>query len=177
MSHKLSSRIQGLKFMQRAAQRASGNTTEPTDVTAPPETKAENADESTEAWVVPAKYRIKTVTSQPSASWDAWLMDAHADDVDVPRPRKFGRWEKRAQTRDEPLASNDASDDDYDDDEDDDVMDDASETSRRASAAFRKPPSAHEPMPKRRAVAAPPHKQAPVADRKHGQRKKVTRLR
>ena len=123
MSHKLSSRIQGLKFMQRAAQRASGNTTEPTDVTAPPETKAENADESTEAWVVPAKYRIKTVTSQPSASWDAWLMDAHADDVDVPRTRKFGRWEKRAQTRDEPLASNDASDDDYDDDEDDEDKD------------------------------------------------------
>lgn len=104
----LSSRLQGLKFMQRGAARE-GVVSEKTDKMLPPKrgslSDSEGEDEkvtpsnlvaaNAEHWVVPAHLRVNLrPTTQDADSWDTWFLKATETDL-MPVRQQFGARKKR----------------------------------------------------------------------------------
>ncbi|WFD35475.1 hypothetical protein MCUN1_002331 [Malassezia cuniculi] len=183
MSEKLSSRVQGLKFMQRGAQRAAlaqgkdaPGTAAPPAVPAPepaPSAAADTADAAdaatpaaSEQWFVPADRRVRIATPpvQDASNWDAWLVSTDTDDA--PRAsacrQQLGKWKGKQQTKHKKQPKNDDDNDDDDDDahepdlseSDDGSSDYQSAPGSPAESGFRKPPSAADPPRKRPAPTA-----------------------
>lgn len=191
----LSSRLQGLKFMQRASARdelkdtkpnpASSKANFPAEGVSGDETEAKDVSRNAEHWVVPVNMRVKTKSAQRDTSnWDSWFQKATETDF-VPARQQFGSWKGRRNQGDDEFEE-DVSDNDeesYDDDDDDD--DDESFSSAPSSPAdkgFLKPPSApqsSQPAQKRRASSTwdepSRSKLAAVADKSQGLRKKKLR--
>ena len=153
MSKQLSSRLQGLKFMQRKAAQAPADTEDVTahEASAPAAEASASTPTTQEQWVMPDSARVRVARQPPAPKaihWDAWLTDA-LDETKETRPttrrRVFGKWDK-------PAARHAESEDEFASDDDDD--DDDDEEERYASAhsdlsspepGFRKPPSASGP--------------------------------
>lgn len=169
MSKQLSSRVQGLKFMQRGPVRpASEPESSPgpsTPAATPTKDAAPSEPAAQEQWVVPSHARVARPrpAAAPSTHWDTWLssaLDESSDTKPTSRRQVFGQWSKprrHAESEDE-LES----DDEY-----------ASAPSS-PETGFRKPPSANTPRAKR---GAPSHgerqrKLAAVASSQDGVRKK-----
>ncbi|PKI84202.1 hypothetical protein MVES_002239 [Malassezia vespertilionis] len=91
MAKQLSSRVQGLKFMQRGAARTSS----PPSAAACEEDRSvcqETADPAQEQWVLPTQFRACTnTTALPKNDWNAWLFDAYEEKPKaLNRRRTFG---------------------------------------------------------------------------------------
>ena len=167
----LSSRLQGLKFMQRGAQReAEQAETDRADISSRTRFNSERHDDDedddpspttatdssmSEQWVVPSYYRVKPKNSvQEPEQWESWFLNATAEDQ-APTRQQFGAWKEeirrpktqRSENHLDPAYSDDATDDEeFSDNEEDQDMDESinrrvSETFRK-SQDFRKPPSA-----------------------------------
>ena len=152
MSDKLSSRVQGLKFMQRGAQRAAlargQSTPDATKISEPPAPAPVGS--TSEQWVVPPERRVR-VAAPPvdePGNWDAWL--ASADNDEAPRAtacrQELGKWNKRAgahklKPKPEPDSDPDSMSD-FDSDSDSDSSDFKSAPGSPVEQGFRKPPSA-----------------------------------
>lgn len=177
MSKQLSSRVQGLKFMQRGSARPPN---EPDSSPSHTPTGPETPDTSTqEQWVVPAHARVQVAARPRAASmhWDTWLTSALEDKSDMkPRSRRcvFGKWDKPTQRHPE-------SEDEFE--SDDDYASARSEPSS-PETGFRKPLDASGPPRKRVAADSGDRRRklASIASNQQGLRKKpkkdtVKRLR
>ena len=96
----LSSRLQGLKFMQRASARdelkdtkpspASSKANFPAEGMSGDETEAKDVSRNAEHWVVPVNMRVKTKSVQRDTwNWDSWFQKATEKDF-VPARQLFG---------------------------------------------------------------------------------------
>lgn len=151
MSKPLSSRLQGLKFMQRKAAQAPADTEEapkPASGTVAEETSA-SAPTTQEKWVMPDSARVRVAPRPPAPKamhWDAWLTSA-LDDTKETRPtsrrRVFGKWDKPAARRAE--SEDEFASDDDDDDDDEERYASAQSDLSSPEPGFRKPPSASGP--------------------------------
>ena len=101
----LSSRLQGLKFMQRASARdelkdtkpspASSKANFPAEGMSGDETEAKDVSRNAEHWVVPVNMRVKTKSVQRDTwNWDSWFQKATETDF-VPARQQFGSWKGR----------------------------------------------------------------------------------
>ncbi|WFC99321.1 hypothetical protein MYAM1_002065 [Malassezia yamatoensis] len=118
MSKQLSSRVQGLKFMQRGnsspQKPAEPLNTETEDL----ETRgndqgndAKSQEASQEQWVIPAEKRVQVqpqVATSSAANWNSWFIAALEDKRELrrrPSRRSFGHWshptERQAKSEDE----------------------------------------------------------------------------
>lgn len=187
----LSSRLQGLKFMQRASARdelkdtkpspASSKANFPAEGMSGDETEAKDVSRNAEHWVVPVNMRVKTKSVQRDTwNWDSWFQKATETDF-VPARQQFGSWKGRRNQGDDEFEE-DVSDNDeesYDDGDDESF---SSAPSSPAEKGFLKPPSApqsSQPAQKRRASSTwdepSRSKLAAVADKSQGLRKKKLR--
>lgn len=182
----LSSRLQGLKFMQRAAARDESKESKPNSATSRAisitdtsrdETEAKDVSGNAEHWVVPTHMRVKTKpVEHDTCNWDSWFLRATETDI-VPARQQFGSWKgRRKQEEDE--FEGDLSEEDEGSEED--TFDSAH--SSPAEKGFLKPLSSSQSLPpvqKRRASSTldnpPSAKLAAVADKSQGLRKKKLR--
>lgn len=188
----MSGRLQGLKFMQRGAQRAalqaekegSGpkNTKEPEEPTEPTDP---------DQWVVP--YSRCVASPNVEDNWGEWLLNA-TNEESVNTRRTFGDWKttrrtlKKEKELDEDFKEAHAllneSDDEREDEsrsEDEDSASDSEEDFRSANSSpkptFQKPPSAASRRKSNNHAAPAPKrlKQAAVVDKSQSLRKKKQR--
>lgn len=186
----LSSRLQGLKFMQRASARdelkytkpspASSKANFPAEGMSGDETEAKDVSRNAEHWVVPVNMRVKTKSVQRDTwNWDSWFQKATETDF-VPARQQFGSWKgRRNQGDDEFEEVSDNDEESYDDGDDESF---SSAPSSPADKGFLKPPSAQQSSQsaqKRRASSTwdepSRSKLAAVADKSQGLRKKKLR--
>ncbi|WFD14380.1 hypothetical protein MARU1_000382 [Malassezia arunalokei] len=187
----LSSRLQGLKFMQRAAARdelkdakpspAPSKANFPAEGMSGDETEAKDVSRNAEHWVVPVDMRVKTQSIQhDTCNWDSWFQKATETDL-VPARQQFGSWKGRRNQDDDEFEEDVSNDDEnsYDDNNDESF---SSAPSSPAEKGFLKPPSApqsSQPAQKRRASSTwdepSRSKLAAVADKSQGLRRKKQR--
>lgn len=175
MSKQLSSRLQGLKFMQRgSAQHTQEQKSPKTSAPATPEVQEAGSQEH---WVVPAHARVRTAPPKVTNTihWDHWLTSALDEEEETKRPsrrRVFGKWdtpEERHPESEDEFASDDA----------------YASAPSSPEPGFQKPPSASAPPSKKpdsSLLGDRRRKLAAVASQQEGLRKKpkkdkVTRLR
>ncbi|WFD43412.1 hypothetical protein MPSI1_002073 [Malassezia psittaci] len=163
MSKQLSSRVQGLKFMQRGASSpqkpAEPRQTETQDFETTEHDKGndpKSQEASQEQWVIPAHKRVQIqpqVATSAATNWDSWLIAALEDKRELrrrPSRRSFGHWsnpsKRQAKSEDEFSGMEDDEDDqDSEHGEYDEIQEENSDTDsynqRRdpSAASHRKP--------------------------------------
>ncbi|WFD24334.1 hypothetical protein MEQU1_003033 [Malassezia equina] len=188
----MSSRLQGLKFMQRGAQRAALQAEkEGSDEKSTKTAEAAPTPADPDQWVVPHSRPVASPKAEDN--WDEWLLGA-TNEESMNTRRTYGDWKSTRRTLkqekrldddfNEAHALLDESDDEEEEDSssaDDDSASDSEEAFLSAHSSpqptFQKPPSAAS----RRKPPAPPApapkrmKQAAVADKSQSLRKKKQR--
>ncbi|WFD28359.1 hypothetical protein MNAN1_003369 [Malassezia nana] len=188
----MSSRLQGLKFMQRGAQRAAlqAEKEAPSQKKVIVQTKPSPPSDA-DHWVVPFSHRA--ASPQAEDNWDAWLMDATSE-TSVNTRSSYGDWKatkrtlkmaNRLDTRTQEDAQLPASEEESSDDSEAEDNSDVSGSEEEFLSApssppttFQKPPSAVPRIRKAHAPAAPApkrQKQVAVADKTQSLRKKKQR--
>ena len=198
----LSSRLQGLKFMQRGMARAEsskeGGAPAPAAAapTSPASTAKTEGDEraasgsdaaAQEQWVMPADKRSRTAPAggHDAGNWDAWLISLSSGNEERPaatgRRQQFGRWARHPKADAGVGVPRTESDDD--EEEASDTSDDGSDSFASAASS----PNEAKPskgghgvggdrgFKKPPSAASPPQRKrpAPVASKGQGQRKKL----
>lgn len=153
----LSSRLRGLKFMQRGMARAEsskeGGAPAPAVAapTSPASTAKTEGDEpaasgsdaaAQEQWVMPAEKRSRTAPAggHDAGNWDAWLISLSAGDEERPaaagRRQQFGRWARHPKADAGVGVPRTESDDDDDEEEEAlDTSDDGSDSFASAASS------------------------------------------
>ena len=198
----LSSRLQGLKFMQRGMARAEsskeGGAPAPAVAapTSPASTAKTEGDEpaasgsdaaAQEQWVMPAEKRSRTAPAggHDAGNWDAWLISLSSGNEERPaatgRRQQFGRWARHPKADAGVGVPRTESDDD--EEEASDTSDDGSDSFASAASS----PNEAKPskgghgvggdrgFKKPPSAASPPQRKraTPVASKGQGQRKKL----
>lgn len=173
MSDKLSSRVQGLRFMQRGAQRAAlaqGKSAAEAAEAAKPADAAPAPQPTSEQWFVPPERCVRVAAPPADAgNWGAWLATEGDDEGPLATIRResLGRSRGRGEDGEDGEDGEEGEDEDDEDGEGEDGADSDEDSSDASSArAFRKPPSAgkSKSVPRGLPPASTPRKrEAPAA--------------